>query len=78
MRVVRVKHHHKGYREIRTSPGAQRMTMEQAQRIAGAAGDGYVAESTTSPRNRARAAAITGTYRAMKDNSSNNTLLRVM
>ena len=73
--MARVVHHRKAYQRLLTSPAMQQAVMEQAERIAEACGDGYVAELTDNPRNRARAAVITATGDAMRDNSANNPIL---
>ena len=67
-----------GFREVRTLPGVREELVRRAERIAAASGGadaGYVVRSTAG-RNRARAAVITATIRAMASNRKHNTLVR--
>jgi len=64
-------------RQILRSGEVEGYVRRKAQDIATAAGSGYIAGSEVGP-NRARAYVFTRNRRAMKDNASNNTLLRVL
>ena len=75
MAKVRVVHHSKGYRALLVDPKVVADVRRRAERVADAAGEGYVAESSE-PRKRARAAVVTATGKAIRDNAENQTLLR--
>lgn len=98
-RVTRVTFRNKGFRELLTHPNIQADLRRRAERVAGVAGEGYVAASSgaqlgsqdsqgrwrdtsgrfvtsTGLRRRARSAVIAVSYRARRDNSANNTLVR--
>jgi hypothetical protein len=64
----------RGFRQLRTSQEAENLVHDKAVLGARAGGDGYIARSSAG-RNRARAAVITATWGAMKDNAENHTLL---
>lgn len=71
-----VWNYRKGFRGIRLS--AQPIVDDLAQQVAENAGEGYLAVSTESPRNRARAAVVTSDAASMVDNAKNQTLLRAL
>lgn len=75
--MTRVVHHSKGYRELLTSAAVLAEVRARAEKIAEAAGDGYEMRSSE-PRRRARAAVVTTTAKAMRDNATNQTLLRAL
>lgn len=77
MAKPRIKYNLSAFREIRTSAAAQSLVYERAQAVAAAAGEGYTAFSHT-PRNRAHATVVTTSWRAMLDNSRNQTLIKSM
>jgi hypothetical protein len=72
---VKIKWNLRAFDEIRRSPKVEAELRRRAQRIATACGPGYVAVSGKG-RTRARAAVITADQRAVRDNASNNTLIR--
>ncbi len=74
---VHIELNEAGVRELLKSPEIQAACMEQAQRMASKAGDGYTAD-VRAGRNRAVARASAATEAALKDNLKNNTLLKVM
>ena len=55
---VRVKHHTKGYAALLKHPAVLADLEQRAQRIAGAAGKGVVAETSDPIRRRNRAAVV--------------------
>lgn len=65
-----------GFKELRLK--AQPLVDEIAQSVAESAGEGYLAVSTETPRNRARSAVVTADAHAMADNARNQTLLRAL
>lgn len=73
--AVRIKWRFKAFEEIRRDPAVRRELSERADRIAEAAGPGYVAEGPEHGRTRDRAAVVTETAAAMVDNARNQTLL---
>jgi hypothetical protein len=64
----------RGFRQLRCSEEAEDLVYDKAVHGARAGGDGYIARSGVG-RTRARAAVITATPRAMRDNAQNHTLL---
>ena len=72
----KIKWNNAAFREIRLLPEVDRDMQDRAERVASAAGAGYEAKRTDNPRNRARAAVVTTSYRAIRENARNNTLLR--
>lgn len=75
MRVERIKWNRPGFEDLRRSPGVEGDLRRRAEAIAAACGDGYVAESGQGA-TRARAAVITATGKAIRDNATRNTILR--
>lgn len=75
MRVVRIAHKSKGYRELLTDPNVIADIRARAERVAEAAGDGFEVLYSP-PRVRARAAVIASSRAARKKNSAENTLIR--
>lgn len=63
-----------GFRELRRVDALRQLLHDYAKVGARAAGDGYIARAGDRP-TRARAAVITATYRARRDNLRNHTLL---
>lgn len=74
MAEPRIQWKMRGFRQIRCSEGAENFVHDKAVLGARAGGDGYIARSGVG-RTRARAAVITATWEAMKDNAENHTLL---
>lgn len=74
--AVKIRYNRNAFREIRLMPEVAAEVHRRAERIAGAAGEGYEAFPTQAPRNRARAAVVTTSMRAIRDNARNQTLLR--
>lgn len=72
---VRVVHNRKAYAALLKEAGVLADVRARARRVAEAAGDGYVMESDD-PHTRARAAVITATGDAVRDNAKNQTLIR--
>lgn len=60
-----------GWNEVRKSPGVQAMLMEEANKVASNAGEGYKAVQYPS-----RVVVVPDTKKAEKDNLKNNTLLK--
>lgn len=77
MARARVKLNLQGFRDLRNSPGVMADLEARAERLADACGDGYEPGSRQG-RNRGRAGVVTATYRAMRDNAKNNTLVANM
>ena len=75
--VLHIELNDAGVRELLKSPEIQAACLEQAQRIAGAAGGGYTAD-VRAGKTRAIARASTATDEAARDNMKNNTLLKAM
>lgn len=78
VKQVTVKMNNAGVQEILKSPGVQSLLMSQAERVARAAGPGYVARAGTAGKTRSRAWAVADTPDAMRDNAKNATLLRTL
>lgn len=77
MAKPQIKWNLKGFRVLRTDPKVRADLEARAERIADAAGEGYVTDSgITRGRGRARASVRTGTPESMEDNAKNNTLIR--
>lgn len=74
--AMRVVFNRAAFRAIRTSPRVVSDMARRAQRAAQSAGEGYVAATTSAPRNRARAAILAVSPEAKADNARNNTLIR--
>ncbi|NKY08943.1 hypothetical protein [Cellulomonas hominis] len=68
------------FAELRTDPAVMRELDSYAERIADAAGDGYEAKPAeeTGGRVRGRAAVVTTTLGAIRDNAKNHTLMRAL
>lgn len=64
------------FEEIRRLPAVTAELFRHAEAMAADAGDGYLAV-TGQGRTRARAAVLTATTRAKRDNARNDTLVRV-
>lgn len=67
-----------GFEKLRQDPTIQKDIVRRARAIAAAAGDGYEVREPTQYPNRDRAAIITATDRARKDNSRNMTLVKAL
>ena len=74
--AVRIKWRLAGFREVRTSPEVMAELNRLAAGVAARAGEGYVAEpaAVTGGRGRGRAAVITATEDARRDQAENHTL----
>ena len=73
---MKIKWNRAAFREIRTLPAVDADMQSRAERVASAAGSGYEAKRTDNPRNRARAAVVTTSYRAIRENARHQTLLK--
>jgi len=74
-KVVSVRINNQAFRELRRSPGAKRLVMSAARKIAAASGPGYEAREAPG-RDRARAIVVPTTAEARRDSATNLTLLR--
>jgi protein-disulfide isomerase-like protein with CxxC motif len=72
---VRIRLNLSGFRRLRTSPAARAMVMARAERIARAAGPGFVTRESPG-RNRARAVVFPDTPAAAARNRRDLVLLR--
>lgn len=70
-----IKWNMRGFRELRFDPAVKAEILARGERMAAAAGDGYVADPYDG-RNRPRVSVRTDNFAAMRDNAKNNTLLR--
>ena len=75
MTIVSLKLNNAGHRRLRTCPGAKRLVMTAATKIAAASGAGNEAQDAPG-RNRARAIGGPDTDAARKDAATNLTPLR--
>lgn len=77
---VRVQWRRGAFADLRTEPAVMDELDAHAERIAAAAGDGYEAmpAAETGGRVRGRAAVVTTTTGAMRDNAKNHTLVRAL
>lgn len=73
---MRVVHHAKAYRAVLTDPKLVADLRRRAEQIAAASGEGYEAKSEPLPKRRARAAVVTVSAKAKRENSAENTLIR--
>lgn len=75
---VTLKFRQAGFAEIRTAPKVMAMLNDIARSTAARAGDGFEAKPAerTGGRVRGRAAVVTASHRAMRDQSRNRTLER--
>jgi hypothetical protein len=76
MAKPKIKWNRDAFRQVRLLPEVAADVHGRAERIAVAAGDGYEAFPTQAPRSRARAAVVTTSFRAIRENARNQTLLR--
>lgn len=74
----KIKYNRDAFRQIRLLPEVAADVHRRAERVAAAAGDGYEAFPTQAPRNRARAAVVTTSMKAIRQNARQNTLLRAL
>lgn len=77
MSRTRFKWKWSGFDEVRKSDGVKQACREQASRIQARAGEGYVVEDRNYP-SRSGAAVRPDTPEAYRDNSENNTLLKLI
>ncbi|MCG7284964.1 hypothetical protein MHY85_03125 [Cellulomonas sp. ACRRI] len=77
---IRVKWRNGAFADLRTEPAVMDELDAYAEHIAAAAGDGFEARMAeeTGGRVRGRAAVLTTTTEAMRDNAKNHTLLRAL
>ena len=66
------------FRALRLDPKVQADIARRAEAVADAAGEGFEAFPTTTPRNRARAAVVPVTAEAAVQNARENTLIRAL
>ena len=77
MNDVRIKLNPAGVRELLKSPEVASAVTEAAQGVQNRVGDGY-SMNVRSGRNRTVAEVTADTYKARKDNSENNILLKAL
>ena len=66
-----------GVREVMNSPGMQAILREQAEQVAGRAGEGF--EGNVQPgKNRAHGRVYAATWEAVGHNRKHNTLLKAL
>lgn len=75
MKVDRIQWRVKGFEALRRDPRVLADLQRRAERVAAAAGDGFVARAGQG-KTRARAAVIAASMKARRRNSRDNTLLR--
>ena len=75
---MKIKFNRNAFREIRLLPEVAADVHDRAERVAAAAGEGFDAFPTQAPRNRARAAVVTTSMKAIRQNARDNTLLRAL
>ena len=75
--ATKIKFNSKAIGTLLKDPAVVADLERRAEAIADAAGEGYDAVSSE-PHTRARAAVVTATLAARKDNAENNTLLRAL
>ena len=75
--MARIVWNRRGFEALRRHPAVLANLRSRADRIAAAAGDGFVAQSGQG-KTRARAAVIAATYQARRRTSKDNTLLRAL
>lgn len=68
----------KGFETLKRDPGVQRDIVRRANAIAKQAGDGYIVLEPTQRPKRDRAAILTGTRAARRDNARNMTLVKAL
>lgn len=68
----------KGFETLKRHPGVQRDIVRRAEAIAKQAGDGYIVLEPTQHPKRDRAAILTGTREARRDNARNMTLVKAL
>lgn len=76
---VKVKHHLRGYYELRRAPGVVKDLEARGARMKRKCGEGYEMSSQQGarrPQGRWRVAVFTQTNRAKRDNAKHATLLR--
>lgn len=78
MARARIVYNVRGFRELRTAPETKALCADIADRVAEAAGEGFVAVDREQPRNRARSAVVAATPEAVARNSRENTLLKAL
>jgi len=81
MANVRIKHHIRGYKELRAAPGVVADLERRAGAVRAAAGDGFEMGSrqgAARPQGRWRTSVVTATPKAMRKNQRDNTLLRAL
>ena len=64
------------FRELRTDPAVEADILRRAQAVADACGEGFEAELMAESKTRARAIVKPVTFKAMRQNSTENTILR--
>lgn len=76
--AIRVRLNYRGFQRLRTSPEAQALIEELAEKVADAAGPGFVAEVSKSSKNRARATVYPDTPEAVEENAQGLTLVKAL
>lgn len=74
---MKIRWNMKAFQQIRRMPGVKSRLKSEAGSMANSAGDGYTSESGEG-KTRSRASVVTATREAVRDNSSNNTLSRIL
>ena len=74
---MKVRWNMRGFEQVRRLPGVKDKVEEVGNGLAHRAGPGYVA-SFRHGRTRYRGIVFAKTYRAMKDNARNNTLVKTL
>lgn len=64
------------FRELRTDPAVEADILRRAQAVADACGEGFEAELMAQSKTRARAIVKPVTHAAIRQNSTENTILR--
>ena len=78
MAKPKIKWHDVDFTAVMKSADVERLLLDQAQEIAGRAGDGFEAELGTGGQTRSRAFARAVTGKAVAENARHATLLRAL
>jgi len=74
----KIRYNRNAFRDLRLLPEVAADVHARARRVAAAAGEGYVAVPTADPYSRSRAAVVTTSAQAVRDNARTNALLRAL
>lgn len=75
---MRIEFHDEGFIAVMKSPEMERALLDEAEKVADRAGDGFEAELGTGGRTRSRAFARAETPEAIAENARDATLLRAL